>query len=156
MKTSEFVKQEINAGNLVVADIAAKLNAPVSAVTGSMTTLKKQGYVLHVVDGVIVVEHNPDAEAVVEPEVITTHVETTVGVEYETKHRGRKTDPNSIRQKAFALIKTMIDGNVRRKDMKHRLVDEFGLKEGHANMYIQKVRSELGLVHPKTDDELVA
>jgi transposase len=178
MKVSDEVIKEIEAGNTNVAAIATKLGVSNTSVTGSLATLKKKGYVLHVVDGELVSEAKPVVVERVEElagvEYTATHTEIVpVVVEEETvmktevvadvevtttfKRRGRKMNPDSPRQRAFTMVREMMaEGKLRRSEMRDRLVQELGLKEGNAGIYIQKVREELGLVkHPVKEEEVV-
>lgn len=90
-------------------------------------------------------------ENVVEPMVMMV-ADTEISA---TKKRGRKMNPNSNRQRAFAIVREMIAKDARRCDIRDRLVSELGIKEGNAGIYIQKVREQLGLVKHANKESVV-
>ena len=93
----------------------------------------------------------PERSPEILPPVVATEV--VVGAAQETgiaisvKPRGRKVNTDSTRQRAFALIRTMLtqETPARRCDITAALSEQLGLKSEHAGIYIQKIRDELGL-----------
>ena len=139
---SQAVLNAITTGTSVDT-ISETTSLPVASVRAYLLNLTKAGLITYK-DGVASLVVVKETAPVAEPEY-TAAVNT----------RGRKSDPESTRQKAFAVIKAMLTGEngpAKRADILKVLETEFNITGKTRGTYVQRVRVQLGMVKHEADE----